>query len=366
MKSDNLTSEIEVKCKIFGAKDFHFLDILRHFFFSRSLSRQLSHFTLFSSSRSLQSRPIHYTTTKTTSLATKAVSTALLTISIIASFLNSNRGHNISSHLHFQTEHHAAMIAQFNNLSISSSSASIDAASPDNRSTKDAVVKPSSRKNKGRKKTTLSSDAGSDVGNAMNDSFENHSNISNQENDIRRESNRNPDSKAKRKHKRKNRKNHTKSSSKRDSSSWETNDEEYATNAEGAAILASLHGSDVYPSYPYDGGEYRGGSAAAAAAASYYYHPEGYNTIMPPQMTAASVDPYHYHHPPPPQMMEMVDEYDAYPYHYYYVPTMMDPGLMTYYPAAGDENTPPLCENVQRQKTLNVDAPSFEPKSVGE
>ena len=38
MKSDNLTSEIEVKCKIFGAKDFHFLDILRHFFFSRSLA----------------------------------------------------------------------------------------------------------------------------------------------------------------------------------------------------------------------------------------------------------------------------------------------------------------------------------------
>jgi hypothetical protein len=158
---------------------------------------------------------------------------------------------------------------------------------------------------------------------------------------------------------------------------------DYTTNAEGAAILASLgghnHGTNHHygqPSLvyndssfpiennegPYLNGEYySGGSQAAAAAASYYYRPN----FTAEEIGTAGTNAVQQQH----QMYGM----PQYPVYYSYYPITMPDGTLVFYPPTQqcwDENTPPSGENhpsppAAGPKTrLNVDAPSFEPKKI--
>lgn len=185
---------------------------------------------------------------------------------------------------------------------------------------------------------------------------------------------------------------------------------DYSTNAEGAAILASLgqynnngqgdynnyhcvpypdsvpYSADSFPSstegsVPFDGSivsgmtleEYYGGSQAAAAVASYYRPPtfpaEGdaaatafHPNMAPVQQQQPGINPYYMYGMP------------QYPMYYSYYPVMHDGMVFYTQQQQWDENTPPAGyagENVPAvmavQKTrLNVDAPSFEPKKIVE
>lgn len=163
---------------------------------------------------------------------------------------------------------------------------------------------------------------------------------------------------------------------------------DYTTNAEGAAILASLGGHngttnhhhyghpslvynpesvcDLFPiennEGPYlDQEYYSGGSQAAAAAASYYYRPNFTAEEIATGTNAA-------------QQQHQMYGMPQYPVYYSYYPITMLDGTMVFYPPTQqcwDENTPPSGENhpspppVAGPKTrLNVDAPSFEPKKI--
>jgi hypothetical protein len=227
---------------------------------------------------------------------------------------------------------------QMNNLSLRPTASSPQSPDhrPDSAMTKDtdSAVKPSQKK--WRKKSVRSNDAAS-IGEAtiINESFEKSNDeikndpskqvdapsqpngvLQTTDSDILPDK---PKKNSPRKYKKKNRRPiHNKNKQ-------ETyNYQDYSTNAEGAAILASLG---------------QGGSAAAAAA-SYYYHSSEY---VPPH----AVDSY---------------AYAQYPMYYsYYVP------VMDGYYNQWEENAPVMgCEEgVKEEKhKWNVDAPSFEPKKI--
>ena len=229
-----------------------------------------------------------------------------------------------------------------------------------------------------------------------------------------------------RKSKKKNRKN----SKNKDGVIWDNVQQysDYSTNAEGAAILASLgqfqfapptnnggyhqsnndydyhHSSESYDimteNAPYEvaagpvPSEYYEGSSAAIAAMSYYYPQPTNHHVVPPAVDAAAS------YPAPactsagqqPSPVNTINPYPTtygyYPYPMYYVPVHQVPmqesnGMYCCPPSPPqqhqyDENTPPSemggngvvmphqPVTVQEKAKLNVDAPTFEPKKGGQ